>query len=420
MAKKNFKLLDSVLMAVIVILVVEAAAPAAAIGTSQFFWWIALFILFFIPYGFISAELGSAYIGEGGIYDWVKRAFGYKMATRAGWYYWINFPLWMASLAVLFSGTITDVWGLELNTPAAIGIETAFLAVISVFGNMRVSESKWILNGCAFLKAFIMMSLGVLGIYTAVTKGVANTYTLKTMLPTWDINSISFLSVVIFNFLGFEVVTTVVDDMPNPKKQIPGAIILGGLLIMLFYILSAIGIGVAIPAEELSLDSGLMESFSLLLGGSSGVFYYLIAVFVLITFLGNLISWSPGINFTACYAAENKSLPKYFSRKDKNGMPSGVAVLNFIVASALCIVSHFLPNDGIFWNFFALNMITLLASYVLIFPAFLRLRKTEPDIHRPFKTPGRKKFTWFMAVVPMVILAVSIIFSVVPLSLDAE
>ena len=418
--QKKFKLLDSVLMAVIVILVVESAAPAAAIGASQFFWWIVLFIFFFVPYGLVSAELGSTYEGEGGIFDWVHRAFGYKMSTRVGWYYWINFPLWMASLAVLFSTTIVDVWLPDLPIPVLILFEIGFLFIITVLGNMRVSESKWILNGCALLKAFIMVSLGVLGIYGAVTHGVANEYSVRTMLPNLDITSISFLSVIIFNFLGFEVVTTVVDDMPNPKKQIPWAIILGGLLIILFYSLAALGIGIAIPTEELSLDSGLLESFTLLLGDGAQGFYYLMAVFFLLTLFGNLISWSPGINFTAAYAASHNSLPKFFAKKDKNGMPVGAAIINFAVAGVLCIISHFLPNEDIFWNFFALNMITLLASYVLIFPAFLRLRKTDAGVVRPFRAPGGKTLTVLMAIVPMVLLILGVIFSAVPLSLDSE
>lgn len=80
--KKKFRLFDAVLMAVCVVLVVESAAPAAAIGSSQFFWWIALLILFFLPYGLVSAELGTTYDDEGGIYDWVKRAFGRKWGAR--------------------------------------------------------------------------------------------------------------------------------------------------------------------------------------------------------------------------------------------------------------------------------------------------------------------------------------------------
>ena len=87
--KKKFRLFDAVLMAVVVILVVESAAPAAAIGSSQFFWWGLLLILFFLPYGLISAELGTTYDGEGGIYDWVKKAYGRKWGARViflfGW-----------------------------------------------------------------------------------------------------------------------------------------------------------------------------------------------------------------------------------------------------------------------------------------------------------------------------------------------
>ncbi len=75
-SKKKFRLFDAVLMSVVVIMTVESVAPAAAIGPSQFFWWIFLLIFFFLPYGLVSSELGTAYAGEGGIYDWVKQAFG--------------------------------------------------------------------------------------------------------------------------------------------------------------------------------------------------------------------------------------------------------------------------------------------------------------------------------------------------------
>ena len=104
---KKFRIFDAVLAAVCIILVVESVAPAAAIGNSQFFWWIFILIGFFLPYGLISAELGTTYEGEGGIYDWVKRAYGEKWGSRIAWYYYINFALWVGSLAVLFTDVIT-------------------------------------------------------------------------------------------------------------------------------------------------------------------------------------------------------------------------------------------------------------------------------------------------------------------------
>ena len=82
MAKeKKFRLIDAILSVITVVFVAEAAAPAAAIGNSQFFWWIFLIIAFLLPYGLVVSELGTTYDDEGGLYDWVRRAFGDKWAS---------------------------------------------------------------------------------------------------------------------------------------------------------------------------------------------------------------------------------------------------------------------------------------------------------------------------------------------------
>lgn len=125
--KKKFRLFDAVLMSVVVILVVESAAPAAAIGTSQFFWWIFLLVMFFLPYGLISSELGTTYAGDGGLYDWVKKAFGPRWGGRLAWLYWINYPIWMASLAVLFAQVAGTILKLKFNTLTSIIIQLVFV-----------------------------------------------------------------------------------------------------------------------------------------------------------------------------------------------------------------------------------------------------------------------------------------------------
>ena len=125
--KKKFRLFDAVLMAVVVVLVVESAAPAAAIGPSQFFWWIFLLILFFIPYGLISSELGTTYVGDGGLYDWVKQAFGRRWGGRLAWLYWLNYPLWMASLGVLFVEVASQIFSVHFNTFWTIVTELGFV-----------------------------------------------------------------------------------------------------------------------------------------------------------------------------------------------------------------------------------------------------------------------------------------------------
>ena len=262
--RKKFKLTTAILAVICVVFVAEAAAPVAAIGNSQYFWWIFMMIAFLLPYGLIAAELGTTYDGEGGIYDWISKAYGRRMGSRTAWYYWVNFPLWMASLAVLFPEIIGKLAGVQISAWLSILIELAFIWIVVVISFYPISDSTWILNTSACIKLILAIAVGGLGIYTALTKGVANEYTLSSLLPSFDLRSLSFISVIIFNFLGFEVICTYAPDMQNPKKQIPQAIIAGGIVIALIYIFSAFGIGVAIPTDEISTSSGLIDSFQLL------------------------------------------------------------------------------------------------------------------------------------------------------------
>lgn len=421
MAKKKFKLFDAILSVICVVFVAEAAAPAAAIGNSQFFWWIFLIIAFLLPYGMIASELGTTYDDEGGLYDWVRRAYGDKWGSRVAWYYWVNFPLWMASLAVMFPSTINFITGSEMGVLPSILIELAFIWIVVLLSFSRVSDSKWVLNLSAFIKVFIAVALGGLGIYVAATRGAANEYTVQSMLPSLDLNSLSYISVILFNFMGFEVITSFASDMENPKKQIPQAIIAGGIAIAVIYIFSSFGIGVALPADKISTSSGLMDSFQLLLGEGGGAFLSVVAILFLITLFGNMVSWSYGVNYVADYAAKNGSLPKVFARESaKTGMPTGAAVMNGIVASVLVVVAPFLPSQDLFWSFFALNVITLLMSYIPMFPAFLKLRKIDPDRERPFKVSGGAFKLRLMVIAPLVLLIISIVLSCVPLNTSAD
>lgn len=417
---KKFRLFDAVLVAVCVVLVVESAAPAAAIGNSQFFWWIFLLLGFFLPYGMISSELGTTYNDEGGIYDWVKRAFGKSWGTRVSWYYYINFPLWMGSLAVLFTDVIMQISGIELSTPVAMILQLLFIWIVVLISCFKVSDSKWILNIAAIVKAVIILTIGILGIYAAVTRGSANDFSPMSFIPSFDAGGLSYVSIIIFNFLGFEVVTTFASEMKDPGREIPRAIVLGGVLIAFFYLLSAFGISVAVPKDELSTSSGLIDSFMLLLGKTSGPLIVIFGVLFMYTLFSNLISWSLGVNYVAQYAAENGSLPKCFAKKSNSGMPVGANIANGVIASLIVIAAPFIPSQDIFWSFFALNMITLLMSYILMFPAFLRLRKTEPDIERPYKVSGGSFRLGLMTYLPMVLLIISVIFSIVPLDSSSE
>ena len=424
--KKKFKLVDAILGTVCLTLVCESVMPTAAIGNTQYFWWIFLLIAFCLPYGMITAELGTTYPSEGGMYDWVKRAFGPKWAGRVAWNYWINFPLWIASLAVAVTDIVAGMFDIELNIWILLIIQLAYVWLVTFLGTKRVGESKYVVNlGTAF-KIILLLGIGLLGVYTVIKTGEsANPITsIGDLFPSFDLESWSFISIILFNFMGFEVVGTWASDMDDPRKDIPKALIFGGLLMAIFYVLPAAGFNIALSPEVVSnMDpENVVEVLTALftaVGLSAGAIkvIVIIAGFMFIyTFIANIASWSFGVNEVAKYAALDGSMPKMFTPTNEEGVPYKASIINGVVASLIVIggvVANLINEDfgASFSLFFCLSWITLLISYAPMFLAFLKLRATDRKTKRVYRVPGGDLAITLATWVPFVILVLGIVFT---------
>ena len=422
MKKKKFRLVDAVLATVCITLVAESVAPTAAIGNSQYFWWIFLIIGFCLPYGLITAELGSTFESEGGMYDWVKMAFGKKWAGRVAWNYWINFPLWISSLAVAVTDVIAGIFEIELSIWMLLIIQAIYIGIVTFLSTQRIGESKYIVNLGTFFKILFMLALGFLGIYVWIKTGQsANPVkSVADLFPSLDLAGLSFISIIIFNFLGFEVVATFTNDMENPKKEIPKALIVGGALMALFYILPATGVNVAMTTETAEAAS-ITDSFAILLAtlrvSEAAIRFIVIAVGLMFiyTMVANIASWSFGVNSVAKYAADDGSMPAVFKKTNKEGVPVGGAIMNGVVALVINVIGIILGvvnenASGLFWTFFSLSLVTLLVGYIPLFVAFLKLRKTNTT-ERVYKVPGNKFVLNLVAWVPFILLILAVIFT---------
>ena len=226
--------------------------------------------------------------------------------------------------------------------------------------------------------------------------------------------------------MGFEVVGTWANDMDDPKKQIPKALIIGGLLMAFFYVLPATGFNVALPANADWIGAGAEIVVDVLnsLFGSAGMGAGLMNTLVIIcgfmfiyTFIANIASWSFGVNEVAKYAADDGSLPKAFAATNEEGVPARAAVINGVVASVICVggvVASLISEDfsASFSLFFCLSWITLLVGYIPMFLAFLKLRKTDPNAERPYKVPGGNFMIKVAAIVPFVLLIAGVLFTI--------
>lgn len=425
MKKKKFNVVDAILSTVCITLVAESVLPTAAIGNSQYFWWIFLIIAFCLPYGMIAAELSTSYPSEAGLYDWVKRAFGPKWAGRVAWNYWINFPLWISSLATAVTDILLGLIGIELPWYVVLAIQLGYITLVSYLGTQRVGESKYIVNLGTIFKVLILGSIGLLGFVYFFKNGSANPITsIKDVLPDLSLNidtGLPFLSIILFNFLGFEVVGTFVDDMENPKKDIPKALIIGGIIMAIFYILPATGFNFILGADQLAemdteyIPEVLNAVFSAvgLKGAGLNIALWVGGLMFIYTFIANISSWSFGVNEVAKYAADDGSMPAVFKGTNDEGCASNASIMNGVVAAIIStagvLVAEYTSWSDSFSLFFCLSWITLLLSYMPMFLAFLKLRKTDTKTKRVYRCPGNQ---YIMSLVPFVILVAGTLFTI--------
>lgn len=286
-------------------------------------------------------------------------------------------------------------------------------------GRSKAADSEWVLNGGALIKVAVAVIVGALGIWYAMENGFANDMSAATFLPELtNTNALGYLSIIIFNFTGFEVICTFAKDMENPTHDIPKSIILGGLTIGAIYLFAGFGIGAAIPADSIDPDYGMIVAVQTMVGDS--VLFKVICIAFLITLFANMAAWSFGVNSVARYAAEHGNMPRVFaSMISEDDMPNGANLVNAVVASlVLCL--QLVPVDaisnGVFWMLFGTSVVFLLLTYIPMFPAFLNLRRNDPNRERIFTFPFKGAMMKVMLAIPCIELILAIVATLVPFS----
>ncbi|MGG2035233.1 amino acid permease [Pseudomonas aeruginosa] len=79
---KVLRLRDVVLYTVSAMLFMDQIALASSLGPSSLFWWLYVLVLLFLPMAMMTSELGTAFPANGGVYHWVRSAFGFRWGAR--------------------------------------------------------------------------------------------------------------------------------------------------------------------------------------------------------------------------------------------------------------------------------------------------------------------------------------------------
>ncbi|WP_323846089.1 APC family permease [Microbulbifer magnicolonia] len=389
---KALKLTDLVLYTVSASLLLETLAGAAAVGVSSIFWWVFLGLVFYLPIGLISAELGTTWPEHGGIYAWIRRAYGGRWATRAIWGYWINNALWMPAIFILFAGVFSQLFApdLSLAWQIAIGILLSWIAV--AINVVTLDIGKWVPNLGAVLKILIFGAV-VAGCFLYVGEhGMANAVTLQALTPDWS-NSLQYIPVIIYGLLGFELMCANSDAIDKPARNVPRAVLLAGITIITLYTLGTWAVLTAIPLDDINLVEGLLDTLRLFFGGSAAgdALVMALGIAALFTFLSNGVTWCIGVNTAGAAAANDGELPAFLGREHPRfGTPVGAAIATGCISTSVLLLYGFMAgsNEELFWSLFAFSAVLFLLPYIGMVLAFLKLRSLESAVPRPYRVPG--------------------------------
>ncbi len=416
--QKTLSRRDIFLYCVSAVLLLDTLAAGAVMGPTIIFWWIILTVLFLLPFGAISTELGVHYPQQGGIYAWVKQAYGRRMASRISWYYWANVAVWIPAIFILFAGIFSQLFFPDLSLNVQIILGVILIWVVTLTNVMTLNIGKWVPNIGALIKLVIFAVLIIGGIHYGLQNGIANEFTLSTMVPTSENGGLSlqYLPAVVYGMLGFELASASSEEMNNPKRDLPKAVFTSIFVVVIAYVLATTAILIALPADEVDVVDGLIDTLTLFFGESGFGKWAVIVLGIgaLFSFFSNGATWAMGANRAAAEASIDKELPAFFGRETKHGTPVGAAITLGVASSIMLILYGFIANtnEDLFWTLFAFSGVIFMLPYAVMCLAFVKIRGQDSaslSTLDGFRFPGGKRFVVFMSYLCALILMLTII-----------
>jgi amino acid transporter len=414
MEQKKVSLFKMVSFTVCGIVVLDTFVAPAAMGVSSITIWLLTTLLFFIPYGLINAELGAAYPEDGGIYAWVKRAFGELQATLVAWFYWVNVAFWMPAVFIAFSTWFALAFAPDMSMWASGGIAIFMCWVVVYIGIRGVDLSITVTNIAAILKVSLLVVFGLLGVVYGAQNGFANDFSLSSFSLSFDFDTIAFSSAIVYNLLGFELISSIASEIDDPGKNIPKMTVLAGVLIAALYIIGTFGVLVAIPADAIDPLDGFLVAIKELcsvFGGAQTAVFNVIIVVALFTLVSNMISWTLGGVEVLDEAEFTKKTKVLGHRNAKYNTPDYSYILMGVISTVLIVFNFALSGNAneAFWTILSFSFLVFFLPYLWLFPAAVKLRNTDKDTPRPYKVPFGKFGLYFSSGIGFLFIALGII-----------
>ncbi len=394
--------------------------PSSAIfGSPLIFFFLFSAVFFLFPSALVAAELSAAFPEEGGIYHWVRSAFGENTGMLAIWLQWINTVVWYPTILSFIAGTLTYLFNPSLMENKAYmicmiaGIFWA-LTLVNLFGIQVSARINTIFASIGTV--FPMLLLIVLGIIWALAGNHFQIpITLDSIFPSLEkLATWTALEAVMGSFLGMELSGVHINNVPHPQKTFPKALLLSSVYILATMLLGSLTIAVVLPASQINLAGGLMQVFdNFFQVFHLGPLVPLMSFLIVIGSIGGMINWLISPAKGLLHASNYGFLPHFFTKTNTHGVAGRILVSQAVLVTLFCSVLFLLPTvNAFYWFLTGLSNCLYMLMYVLMFLAVFRLRSIH--LERAFKIPGGRLGLGIICALGLTGSILTILFGFIP------
>lgn len=425
--KRHFGRFDILFFLICTIVGVDTIASVASAGGEAFTWMVVLAVFFFVPQALLFAELGSAFPQEGGPYIWTRMAFGHLAGAINNFLYWVTNPVWLGGTLAAAAAYALQIFfhaGRDWPTLAIGGYEFPWafylitvpfiwVAVLAAVLSFRVG--KWITTVGAFSR-FLLLGVFVITVIVYALQHGVHGLGGGSFVPSYA-GFVGLVGVLLFNYVGFELPNSAGEEMTNATKDVPFAIARSAAFSFVLYAVPILGILLVIPVDKVTNLGGFVDAIQTtfsVFGGASGVVGGAAGVLFVVCVLTSGVTWIMGSDRSLAVSGYDGAAPRFFGVINARlGTPVRVNIFSGIVSTIVLVLATTITEGNaakFFGAVLGVTISTTLISYLLIFPALWKLRKSHLDVARPFRMPFFKPLT----VLLMILLAFTVVQLMAP------
>ncbi|MCL2563813.1 MAG: APC family permease [Oscillospiraceae bacterium] len=391
--KPTLSVFQIAIMTTIAVASLRSLPAMAVMGRASIIMYLVPALVFLVPTALVGAELGTTY--KGGVYVWVREAFGNRFGFVAVWLQWIQnvvwYPIQLAFVAAAIAFTVGrgDLSDSGLYTGIVV-IAVYWLATFLALRGGSLFAKVGSIGGLigTLIPAGILLVLGAMWLGTS--QPITSDFTQSSFLPPIaGVSSVVLLVSNVLSYAGMEMNAVHAGDMKDPRKGFTKAILVAFVLILGIFILPTLAIAIAVPASQIGMANGIMVAFQTFFEAwNVGWLSNVLAGAIAFGALASVVTWVAGPSRGVMDAARTGLLPPVLQKQNKRGVQVGILIPQAIIVTLLALIYVLVPNvSDVFLALIGMAAALYVVMYIMMFAAAMVLRRKEPNVKRGYKVP---------------------------------